>query len=540
MRHLFLPACLCLMTWSATTGTDPQLAPEKFVAPEVLAKAPADIALSAREKSAPELRLVSLETEPLTLDTPASGTLEEIEPQSLPSDNSEEPAESPSPSDTSKTPSELQTLPSNASQTPGDNFEAVAPPLAPLHPLVAPLDSVEQPLTPLRPLVAQFELVEQPLAPLRLLVTPFETVALPLAPLHALLKPIVPRSRAEICKTLTKAAHTNNLPAPFFIRLLFQESEFKQGIISRAGAQGIAQFMPETAADVGLDNPFDPLQAIPASARLLRSLFQQFGNLGLAAAAYNAGPKRIADWLANKVRLPEETQGYVKRITGRPAENWTGAQAGSPAVKLPKRAPCQEAAGLLAWNGPEHIPIPLRNPRTPEPPTPDKLAQHDAAHGKHHADRHAGKHESKTADDDEDESARNSRRSQVGKHAHERKTAKADEDDSTQPRHSTRHTGKHGHESKTAKAEDDDNGRDKSHHAGKHESKSARVERQHAERAANAEKGHRPKAAYMRVAASERQSSEHKAHEHQSGGLKASERKTSEHKKHRNVRLSER
>ena len=78
--------------------------------------------------------------------------------------------------------------------------------------------------------------------------------------------------------------------------------------------------MPETAADVGLDNPFDPLQAIPASARLLRNLFQQFGNLGLAAAAYNAGPKRIQDWLAKKGKLPQETQGYVKIITGRPAE----------------------------------------------------------------------------------------------------------------------------------------------------------------------------------------------------------------------------
>ena len=178
-------------------------------------------------------------------------------------------------------------------------------------------------------------------------------VAPPLPP-----KPIVHRSRQEICDTLTEAAQSNGVPAPFFIRLLFQESGFKPGVVSSAGAEGIAQFMPQTSADLGLDNPFDPLPAIRASARLLRNLLQQFGNLGLAAAAYNAGPRRITEWLAKKGKLPRETQGYVKAITGRPPEKWIVAQAGSPAVRLPRRAPCQEVAGLLAWNGPERIPLP--------------------------------------------------------------------------------------------------------------------------------------------------------------------------------------
>ena len=191
----------------------------------------------------------------------------------------------------------------------------------------------------------------------------YEAIVLPLAPLRPLLKPIIYRSREEICDTLAEAARSNDLPAPFFIRLLYQESSFEHGAISPAGALGIAQFMPETATDRGLDNPFDPLQAIPASARLLRDLFRKFGNLGLAAAAYNAGPKRIEDWLANRGKLPQETQDYVKTITSWPAETWTVAQAGSPAVKLPRQAPCQEAAGLLAWNGPDQIPLPPRNPR---------------------------------------------------------------------------------------------------------------------------------------------------------------------------------
>lgn len=195
---------------------------------------------------------------------------------------------------------------------------------------------------------------------------PFEPVVLPLAALRPLLKPVIYRSREEICDALARATRNNDLPAHFFIRLLYQESNFKLAAISSAGALGIAQFMPETATDRGLDNPFDALQAIPASARLLRDLYLKFGNLGLAAAAYNAGPKRITDWRANKGPLPQETQDYVKAITGWPAEAWTDPQTGSPALKLPRAAPCQEFAGLLAWNGPDEIPLPPRNPRVLE------------------------------------------------------------------------------------------------------------------------------------------------------------------------------
>lgn len=175
-------------------------------------------------------------------------------------------------------------------------------------------------------------------------------------PLQPVAKPVIDRSRAEICDTLAKAAQRNDLPVPFFIRLLFQESRFEPDVVSSAGAQGIAQFMPETATDEGLDNPFDPLQAIPASARLLKKLFEQCGNLGLAAAAYNAGPKTIEDWLAKKGKLPEETQGYVKTVTGRPAETWRVAKAGGTALSLPPRAPCKEtvpaAQTVTASNAP--------------------------------------------------------------------------------------------------------------------------------------------------------------------------------------------
>jgi hypothetical protein len=124
------------------------------------------------------------------------------------------------------------------------------------------------------------------------------------------------------CLALAKAAATHDLPLDFFVRLIRQESNFNPNSVSHAGAQGIAQFMPGTARWRGLEDPFEPLQALYESARWLRELREQFGNLGLAAAAYNAGPRRVQDWLAGRGGLPGETRAYVRIITGRPAEDW--------------------------------------------------------------------------------------------------------------------------------------------------------------------------------------------------------------------------
>src|SRR5207247_1330486 len=104
-------------------------------------------------------------------------------------------------------------------------------------------------------------------------------------------------SKTKLCGTAALAAEANNLPASFFTRLIQQESGFNPHIVSSAGAQGIAQFMPRTASSVGLADPFEPIGALRASAKFLADLVHQFGNLGLAAAAYNAGPKRVQDWI---------------------------------------------------------------------------------------------------------------------------------------------------------------------------------------------------------------------------------------------------
>jgi Transglycosylase SLT domain/SPOR domain len=166
--------------------------------------------------------------------------------------------------------------------------------------------------------------------------------------------PLPPPSTSEaICLLVESAAQAHGLPFEFFARLIWQESRFQPnavGPMTRNGqrAQGIAQFMPGTASDRGLFDPFDPVSALPKAAEFLEELHRTFGNLGLAAAAYNAGPRRIRDWLDGHGGLPAETRNYVIKITGRSAEDWAAASrtGGGDKVPLP-RGNCRELMALL-------------------------------------------------------------------------------------------------------------------------------------------------------------------------------------------------
>jgi hypothetical protein len=120
----------------------------------------------------------------------------------------------------------------------------------------------------------------------------------------------------RVCDLIETHAKRNNLPKDFFARLIWKESRFDPNAVSPAGAEGIAQFMPGTAALRGLDDSFDIEKAIPASARYLGELKSGFGNLGLAAAAYNAGENRVSRWLNSGGFLPIETEDYVFDIMG--------------------------------------------------------------------------------------------------------------------------------------------------------------------------------------------------------------------------------
>ncbi|WP_348521656.1 transglycosylase SLT domain-containing protein [Bosea sp. ANAM02] len=161
-----------------------------------------------------------------------------------------------------------------------------------------------------------------------------------------------------LCRLIDDTAREQSMPAAFLTRLIFQESSFRANVTSPAGAQGVAQFMPGTARERGLIDPFDPEQAVPKAAHFLAELHDRFGNWGLAAAAYNGGPNRVAGWLAARKAgqtrfLPSETENYVFAITGRTAEDWA-----------------EEATDRANGDG--------RSPPMP-PATPDKDAQASCA-----------------------------------------------------------------------------------------------------------------------------------------------------------------
>jgi hypothetical protein len=138
------------------------------------------------------------------------------------------------------------------------------------------------------------------------------------------------------------------LPVEVFARVIWQESRFNALAVSNKGAQGIAQFMPATAGDRGLLDPFDPIEALKHSAAYLAELKGQFGNLGLAAAGYNAGPGRVSAWLAGHRGLPAETRNYVAIVTGWTADEWASPTPPQTSeTTIPQGVPCTRLANLI-------------------------------------------------------------------------------------------------------------------------------------------------------------------------------------------------
>ncbi len=152
----------------------------------------------------------------------------------------------------------------------------------------------------------------------------------------------------DICRTIEQAAAENEIPAEFLARVIWQESRFNALAVSPKGAQGIAQFMPQTADFRGLADPFDPIEALRHAANYLHELRNKFGNLGLAAAGYNAGPARVNEWLAGRRKLPIETRNYVAIITGWTADEWASPSPPQTAeTTIPQGVPCNRLAHLI-------------------------------------------------------------------------------------------------------------------------------------------------------------------------------------------------
>lgn len=118
----------------------------------------------------------------------------------------------------------------------------------------------------------------------------------------------------QFAAALSRAAQRWNVSATLLAAQLQRESGFNPLAISSAGARGIAQFMPDTAAAYGLADPTDPAAAIDAQAHLMRDLLRQFGSVALALAAYNAGAERVA--ACGCVPAIPETTAYVAAILG--------------------------------------------------------------------------------------------------------------------------------------------------------------------------------------------------------------------------------
>ena len=177
-----------------------------------------------------------------------------------------------------------------------------------------------------------------------------------------------PPTANEICRALEQSAAENALPVEFFARVIWQESRFDAQAVSPKGAQGIAQFMPRTASWHGLVDPFDPIEALRHSAAYLHELLGRFGNLGLAAAAYNAGPERVSAWLTSHRALPAETRNYVALVTGWTAEEWASSSPPEKAeTTIPQGVPCIRLANLILApkqerQGTVHLPTSLGDP----------------------------------------------------------------------------------------------------------------------------------------------------------------------------------
>src|SRR5262249_30272193 len=135
-------------------------------------------------------------------------------------------------------------------------------------------------------------------------------------------------SREQLEATLFDAAARYAIDPDIGWRQINQESKFNANAVSQAGAKGIAQFMPDTAARFGLSNPFDPIASLDAYGRYMRLMLDMFGGrYDLALAGYNSGENRAEyaaaardgraiNWSVLPARVQSETRNYVVGILG--------------------------------------------------------------------------------------------------------------------------------------------------------------------------------------------------------------------------------
>jgi soluble lytic murein transglycosylase-like protein len=122
-----------------------------------------------------------------------------------------------------------------------------------------------------------------------------------------------PIPEVELTPLVDAAAQSHSVEPKLLRAVMEQESGLRPCAVSKKGAQGLMQLMPDTADALGVDDPFNPKQNIEGGARYLRELLQKYnGDLSLALAAYNAGPSTV-DQAGKPPDIPE-TRDYVAAI----------------------------------------------------------------------------------------------------------------------------------------------------------------------------------------------------------------------------------
>lgn len=127
-------------------------------------------------------------------------------------------------------------------------------------------------------------------------------------------KQVGPNQQQKIKNSILKAAQKYGLPANLINGVIRAESNFQVNAVSHVGAQGLMQLMPDTAIELGVENPFNIEENIDGGSHYLRKMLDSFGgDLKLALAAYNAGPEAVIKY-GGKVPPYRETQQYVDRV----------------------------------------------------------------------------------------------------------------------------------------------------------------------------------------------------------------------------------
>ncbi len=120
---------------------------------------------------------------------------------------------------------------------------------------------------------------------------------------------------------IRNASQENGLDEALVKAVIQAESSYRSNAVSSAGAEGLMQLMPGTAASLGVTNSFDPAQNINGGTKYLKSLIDRFGDIRLALAAYNTGPGRISglgitdpDNASEYAKISERVRGYVSKV----------------------------------------------------------------------------------------------------------------------------------------------------------------------------------------------------------------------------------